>query len=246
MANEIERLRKLQDVDGKLFHLRQELEQKPLVLERFREGVKEQQTNAQAIEARLKALQLQQKEKDIDLTTKETNTKRLQAQLFQVKTNKEYSAIQHEIDQSKADASLLEEEIIQLMEAVEKTAKEHKAQLATVEERQTELRRQEQIIAKELDAGRAQMSVLDEERQRITPLLEPATLSTYERILANREGLALVPLVSNEACGGCNMVQPPQVVHEVHLNARLVMCENCNRILYFDQYSESAQSARNS
>jgi len=58
--------------------------------------------------------------------------------------------------------------------------------------------------------------------------------ATYERVLASREGLALVPLV-NDSCGGCHMVQPPQVVNEVSLKATLVTCENCNRILYVDE-----------
>jgi hypothetical protein len=49
-----------------------------------------------------------------------------------------------------------------------------------------------------------------------------------------RDGLALVPLVS-DACGGCHRRLPPQVINQVYLKADLVTCESCNRILYFDE-----------
>ena len=66
------------------------------------------------------------------------------------------------------------------------------------------------------------------------PTLLPATLEVYERVLDIREGLALVPVL-NDSCGGCHRRLPPQVINEVYLKAKLVTCENCNRILYFDE-----------
>ena len=76
--------------------------------------------------------------------------------------------------------------------------------------------------------------------RRLFPcLVERAALSLYERVLAGREGLALVPLV-NKSCGGCHMVQPPQVISEARLNAKLVTCDSCNRILYQDHAQDHA------
>lgn len=238
MTDQLETLRKLQELDAQLFHLRLEQRQKPLALERATQQLAEQQANAQAIGARLKALQVQQKEQEIELATKEANTKKLQLQLFQVKTNKEYTAIQHEIDQSKADASLLEEEILHLLEAVDQTTREHQAQLAHVAKQQAQFREEETRLAQELKAIEEQLAVLEQQRHAVTPLVQTPTLSVYERVLASRDGLAMVPLV-NESCGGCHMVQPPQVINEVQLKAKLVTCESCNRILYLDDASGS-------
>ncbi|MBI2496328.1 MAG: nucleic acid-binding protein, partial [Candidatus Omnitrophica bacterium] len=75
---------------------------------------------------------------------------------------------------------------------------------------------------------------LERDRKTLLPDVQRQTLETYERILAIREGLALVPVVS-DACGGCDRRLPPQVIHEVYLKARLVTCETCSRILYFDE-----------
>ncbi|MBI4322668.1 MAG: hypothetical protein HY596_00140 [Candidatus Omnitrophica bacterium] len=237
MSDQIQTLRQLQEVDAQLYRLRREQQHKPLVLERTRQLVAEQQAKAQASEAHLKALQLQQKEKELELSAKEANVKKLQMQLFQVKTNKEYTAIQHEIEQTKGDVSLVEEEILKVMGAIETASQDRQAQLAQAAEQQAHFQDEEVRLNQELQAIEEQHDRLQGQRNGILPLIKSPTLAVYERVLASRDGLAMVPLVQ-ESCGGCHMVQPPQVVSEVHLNAKLVTCESCNRILYLETAHE--------
>ena len=234
MADLLETLRHLQAVDTRLWRLRAEQRRKPLELDAVKGRVVEGQAQAQAAEARLKELQLQQKQKELDLATKEGNIRKLQGQLTQVKTNKEYTAMQHEIDQGKADISLLEERILKLMDAIEQAARDFKAQAAQAAQQQAALRQEESRVATDVADLEQQIATLDAQRRTMTPLIEPASLAAYERVLSSREGLAMVPLV-DESCGGCHMVQPPQVVSEVYLKAKLTACENCNRILYVDE-----------
>ncbi len=238
MSALIESLRKLQAIDGELYRLRNELKLKPLMLEETKQRVAEQQANTHASDARLKTVQLQQKEKEIELSTKESNVKKLQAQLFQVKTNKEYSVMQQEIERSKADASLLEEEILQVIDAIEQTKQAHQQHLAALAKQQDALKAEEARVNTELEVLAADIAALDEKRKGLIPTVEPQTLNIYERILNNRDGLALVPLV-NDSCGGCHMVQPPQVVNEALIQDKLVMCGSCSRILYADEVSAS-------
>ncbi len=239
MADLLETLRQLQAVDSRLYRLRAEQRRKPEELQATQAQVAQQQAQAQAAEARLKELQMQQKQKELDLAAKEGVIKKLQMQLSQVKTNKEYTTMQHEIDQHKADVSLLEEEVLKLMDAIEQASREHKAQAAQVAQQQAALRQEEVRVAADVAALEQQAGALEAQRRTITPLIERASLAVYERVLANREGLAMVPL-AEESCSGCHMVQPPQVVSEVYLKAKLIMCESCNRILYVDESAISA------
>ena len=233
MSDQIQTLRQLQEVDAQLYQLRREQQHKPLALERTKQLVAEQQAKAQASEAHMKALQLQQKEQELELSTKEANVKKLQMQLFQVKTNKEYTAIQHEIEQTKADVSLIEEEILKVMDAIETASQDRQAQSAQAATGQARLQDEEVRLNQELRAIEEQIGRLQGQRNDLLPLINAPMLAVYERVLTSRDGLAMVPLVQ-ESCGGCHMVQPPQVVSEVHLNAKLVTCESCNRILYLD------------
>jgi len=233
MADLLETLRKLQALDGELYRLRNEQRLKPLVLEEAQQRLAEQQAKAQAGEARLKTAQVQQKEKEIELSTREANITKLQTQLFQVKTNKEYTALQQEIDRAKADVSLLEEEILALIDRIEQLKREAREAVAAVVQRQEALRTEEARITNELDVIGEELTALETQRTALTPSVDAASLAVYERILASRDGLALVPLIK-DSCGGCHMVQPPQVINEAYLKTKLVICDSCSRILYVD------------
>lgn len=234
MADQLELLKRLQALDGELYRLRRQQEEKPHELEQLMAQVAAQDAQVKAAETKLTTLQLALREKDMDLQTREANAKKLQAQLFQVKTNKEYAAMQREIESLKADNSLLEETILETFDAIDQATqarREAQRQLATMQDRVQGAR---QRIERELAAIAEQIAQLDRSRQLLTPDIPPASLAVYERVLAIREGLALVPLV-NDSCGGCHRRLPPQVINEVYLKADLVTCESCNRILYFDE-----------
>lgn len=234
MTDQIDALRRLQEVDAQLYRLRIEQKEKPMALERLKQGVAEQQAKAQASDAKLKTFQVQQKEKELELSTKEGHAKKLQLQIFQVKTNKEYTALQHEIEQAKTDASLLEEDILKIFDSIERAMREHHEQQALVAKAQASLREEEARITQEITAIEGDIAALQAQRRLLAPEVPAAALLVYERVLVSREGLAMVPLLG-ASCGGCNMVQPPQVINEVMLKAKLVACDSCNRILYLDE-----------
>ena len=234
MPDQIETLKQLQAIDGEIFRLRKQEEEKPHELEQVAARVDAAAARLKAAEARLKTLQLAQKEKEVDLQAREGNVKKLQGQLFQVKTNREYTAMQHEIDTLKADNSVLEEAILKLFDDTDRAAKERQQEHSRVASEEERSRTERAKIERELMEIREKIAQLERHRQTVAPEVPPQTLTAYERILGLREGLALVPLMDN-SCGGCYRRLPPQIINEVYLKAKLVTCEHCNRILYFDE-----------
>ena len=234
MADQIELLKKLQALDGELFKLRREQAAKPRQLEQAQAAVAAQEASGKAAEATLKQLQLSQKDKDIELQTREGQVRKLQGQLFQVKTNKEYTAMQREIDALKTDNSLLEEAILTLFDEIDQAGKERQRQQQALAQEQERFRQDAARIEREQTAISEQIAQLERQREAIVPDVPKPALTAYERVLEIREGVALVPIVT-DTCGGCNRRLPPQVVNQVLLKANLVMCESCNRILYFDE-----------
>jgi predicted nucleic acid-binding Zn-ribbon protein len=234
MADQIESLKRLQAIDGELYRLRRQEEEKPRELERVIAEEVAQQERVKAAEAKLKTLQLSQKEKEVELQTREASVKKLQGQLFQLKTNKEYSVMQHEIDTLKADNSLLEEVVLKLFDDIERASKERQAQQQQLGQEQERLRKERERIEREVEELRGQIGQLERSRETVVPDVPGQALSTYERVLELREGIALVPVLE-ASCGGCHRRLPPQVINQVYLKAELVTCESCNRILYFDE-----------
>ena len=234
MADQIELLKKLQALDGELFKLRRELAAKPRQLEQAQAAVAAQEAAVKAADATLKQLQLAQKDKDVELQTREAQVRKLQGQLFQVKTNKEYTAMQREIDALKTDNSLLEEAILKLFDEIDVAGKERQRQQQALAQEQERFRQDAARIEREQAAIGEQIAQLERQRGAVAPDVPKPALTMYERVLEIREGVALVPIVT-DTCGGCNRRLPPQVVNQVLLKADLVMCEHCNRILYFDE-----------
>jgi len=165
------------------------------------------------------------------LGTKEEEVKKLQGQLNQIKTNKEYTTMVGEIESHKADNSLLEEEIINFIdkidEAKERLDQEKQKFAEESKSIDTQIKEVEQQV-KDIDVS---IVALKKKREALTPLVDKKILSEYERILAGRDGQALAEVV-NGNCSGCYMQLPPQVVNEVCMKEKIILCENCQRILY--------------
>jgi hypothetical protein len=182
-------------------------------------------------EENVKSLEVKRKEKEMELGSKEEEVKKLQTQLYQIKTNKEYTAMLNEIESRKADNSVLEEDIIKLMDAIDSArskVKEEKEKFEQESKNTDEKIKQVDQRVKEIDSALAEFR---KKRDEITPSIDPDVLKDYNRILAGRGGLAIVRVV-NDTCGGCYMHLPPQVINEIRMKDKVIYCESCQRILY--------------
>ena len=229
---QIKILVELQKIDSEIYHLKKELETHPVLKQKIEAAFEKKKAHLQAAEDEHKAAQLKQKQKEGDLQAKEEKIKKLQAQLYQLKTNKEYSAMDMEIKGLKADNSVLEEEILRLLDSVDQI------KAKSVKEKEL-LAGEEKVLKEELNKLnqrasdiQAELLVREEKRKVYAPNMDAKLITQYEKILKGREGLALVP-VRNNSCGGCHLELPPQVVNEIQIQDKLIICESCARILYW-------------
>ena len=155
------------------------------------------------------------------------------SQMMQVKTNKEYSALQQEIASLRADNSVLEDQILGILDEIDRiqTAfREEKIRLAeaekTLQEKKGELTGRSEKLKSDLHS-------LNQKRAEILNQAPPDTRNLYDKIIRKKEGLALVH-ADGESCGACRIEIRPQLLNELRLKEALVVCENCSRILYVD------------
>ena len=224
----------LQTVDKEIFDLKRRFDEIPtriksldLELENANAGVKNK-------DAELKTIQLKRKEKEIDLETKENSIKKFQGQLYQVKTNNEYNAIEKEIGGMKADKSLLEEEILGIFDKIETAEKNLAESKKVLTEDKKKVDSDKSGIESEKKEIEAKLAEFQERRKTILPMIDKETLARYERILYGKDGLALVP-VRGDNCGGCFVHLPPQVINEIRIKERVIYCERCARMLYMEE-----------
>jgi uncharacterized protein len=176
---------------------------------------------------------LRAKEKDLEVVAAKRS--KADAHLWEVKTNKEYSAVLVEIEDIKQEKARTEEEILAIMEMQERLAAEIREAEARLKAREEQGGQDEASIRQQLAAVEAELSGVRAERATLARDVPPAVLGDYERILRARGGLAIAP-VTTGVCGGCRVTIRPQALQELR-SATLMRCESCGRYLY---YSEGA------
>lgn len=229
----LEILKRVQEVDREIYSIRQDLLAIPEAVRELTEAFESQKSRMTRLETELKEIQLRQKKKEGELGEKEGTIRKYDSQLSSVKTNKEYAALQQQTTSLKADCSILEDEILSILDEIEralKAVREERDRLAQVEKESE--KKQEELLTR-TDSLKAQSAGLQEKRKEIISQVPPETRELYERIVEKKEGLALVP-VGGEACGACRIEIRPQLLNEIRLGEALVVCENCSRILYFE------------
>lgn len=224
----------LQGLDTQIFRSEEELEAIPQRIGAMDEQFKTKSANLKALEDGVKTLQLKRKEREGELQSKEESIKKFQSQMFQVKTNKEYSALQEEINRVKADNSVIEEDIIKIFDQVD-------AENRKIAQEKEFLKKEEAVFAEAKrvlndEAARIQGAVekLRIQRAELAAKVDKTVLTKYERILSSKDHLAVVS-VAGDSCQGCFRILPPQVINEIRIKAGLVVCENCARILYIEE-----------
>lgn len=231
----LEQLISLQHIDAELMKLRSIRGDLP-------QQVKKLQDELNEIKERLKAeedkLQMYRKEHDVarlEIKALEGKLQKYQSQLFEVKNNREYDAVTMEIENVKDRIDQKEGRLLELMDL----DKELGQSIETLSKELSEKEEQTKIKQRELDTllkkTEAEEETLEEKRKKLVALFEPRLISSYNRILEAKHGLAVVPVVRNCCCGGCYKSLPPQRVMEIRDMERLILCEVCGRILVWDE-----------
>jgi uncharacterized protein len=183
-----------------------------------------------AVQHRITELQVRRRtiEKDIEAATAEE--RKFQSQLPAIKKNEEYQALLHEITLAKGRRSDLETSVLQHMDAEEAAQRERQEAERALKEYEREIVERGAKADREEAVEQARLEELEGRKREVLAGLPPAVAGRYQRILASRDGRAVVPIVKG-ACGGCFRQQPPQVQQEARRRDRLLICDGCGRML---------------
>jgi uncharacterized protein len=234
LEEQIKLLVELQELDTRIFRLESEIESIPVRIAEAEDNFKNKSSELKKLEDALKTLQLKRKEKEGDLESKEGTIKKYQTQMYQVKTNKEYTALQEEIERAKADNSLIEEDIIRILDEADAESKKIQKEKEFLKAEEANLSEEKKILTAEADKFKTEVEGLKKQRNGLAERIDKKILPKYERIVKSKGGLAVARVI-NDACQGCHRVMPPQVINEIRMKKDLVFCESCARILYIEE-----------
>lgn len=157
--------------------------------------------------------------------------KKYEVQLNEVKNNREYDAINKEIEIQGLDIQVSEKRIKEYEFEIRNKTEVYESTQATLETAKAEL----EIKKGELDTIVAET---EKEEADLVKLADKAEKNIEERLLkvynrlrnSYKNGLAVVS-IDRDSCSGCHNKIPPQMQLEIRQRKKIIVCEHCGRIL---------------
>ena len=173
------------------------------------------------------------------ITNSQDLLKKYEKQSDNVKNNREYEAINKEIENQTLDMKLAERHIKDANEEIADKARILEAAKKNIATKEGNLK----VKKGELDKIVAETEKEEKECRAVSEKSRAAVdarlLTSFDRIRKNfRNGLAVVSIV-RDACGGCFNAIPPQRQSEIRQHKKIIVCENCGRVLVDEEMNET-------
>ena len=185
-----------------------------------------------SVKERTSASQTARREIEKDLAAVQGRLTKYKDQLMEVKTNKEYHAMQTEIAAAETLVRREEDRLLERMEEAETLATELKTAEAALKSGTSDVATRRRQMDAERTATEAELAKTSNERNRVASGVSAPTLALFERVSKHRKGLAMSE-AKDGLCTQCHVRLRPQVYNELRRNESVMQCESCSRILYF-------------
>lgn len=157
-------------------------------------------------------------------------------QMLDVKTNEQYKALQHELTFAEKDINANEDKILELMINAEAREKEVKAAEADLKSETAEIEKEKTEAREKTAEDEKLLAEWNAKRDSYRAGISPDLLRHYDRVVKlRRTGLSEV---RDHKCMTCQVMLRPQTYNDVRAGEQVVICDSCQRILYFDPSTE--------
>ena len=232
----------LQSVDSEIDKIRIIRGELPQAVQDLEDEIAGLNTRIDNFNAEIKETDAANKARNAEISEHEEQIKKYQKQQDNVRNNREFESLNKEVEFQNLEIQLCE--------------RKNKEGAAHIKELKQHIEAAKLLLAnreKDLEAKREELTSItaetekDEERLRKKSkeqeqFIDERYLTAYKRIRnAARNGLAVVQ-IDRDACGGCFSAIPPQRQMEIKMHKKVIVCENCGRILVDDDIAAKAKA----
>jgi uncharacterized protein len=232
MLLDIQNLIALQAADREILRLKEEIAALPkrvavieqklagtkATLEKAREAVKADEASRRKYESTIQDLQ--------------QKISKYRDQSLDVKTNEQYKALLHEIQFAEQDIRINEDKILELMVSAEARDKAVKAAEAELKAETAEIEKEKAAARERTAEDEAQLAEWNRKREAARNGVNVDLLRQYDRVAKHR-GTGISE-ARDHKCTACQVMLRPQTYNEVRGGAQVIICDSCQRILYYD------------
>ncbi|MBN2617666.1 MAG: nucleic acid-binding protein [Spirochaetales bacterium] len=234
MEQTFEKLRHLQEVLSKRIEIEKEIEEIPKaltvkeeLLNRLQKSFIEKNDNKLAAEEELSRLTKLMNDAE---RSRETSEKRMD----EISTQREYEALEREIKMATESEQEYRREIQKVSKTIEVLSEMLTSEEELLNQQKEEINEEKAKIIEMVNEKDTLKNEMISEEKIISQDMNSEILFKFERIIKNKSGLGIVPVVLG-VCSGCHMTLPAQFANEVRMGDQILFCPYCSRILFHQE-----------
>jgi uncharacterized protein len=232
MHPDLQHLIQLQELDLAIDRFRKRIDEIPAAQQALDARLAVHTASVDAVKQRVAANQAARREIDKQLAEMNTRLSKFKNQLMEVKTNKEYQAMQKEMGHAQEEIGAHETRMLEKMEETDALTAELKAAEASLKGEQAAAATERAKLDAERATDQKELDRLVGERAALVTQVSPEAMKLFGRISHGRKGVALAE-AKDGLCVVCHVRLRPQIFNEVRRNDQLIQCDSCTRILYY-------------
>ncbi len=224
-------LLRLQKVDSKLDEIQILKGELPMEVSDLEDEIQGLQSRQTRIEEEINGISEFIEGKKNSIKESEALIAKYEKQSDNVKNNREFEAINKEVEMQQLEVKLCEKHIRDANEELSEKIKALEIAKKQVSVKDGVLNHKKGELEKIITDTEKEETALNKSSADARAHIDERLIYSYDRIRKSyRNGLAVVP-VERDACGGCFNSIPPQRQSEIRLHKKIIVCENCGRIL---------------
>jgi predicted nucleic acid-binding Zn-ribbon protein len=236
MLPEIENLLHLQEADKAIRRLQDEIAELPKRVAVIEHKLADTKLQLEKAQAAVKADEAARRKHDTAIADLRGKISKYRDQSLDVKTNDQYKALLHEIQFAEKEIAATEDKILELMVNADARDKEVKAAQAELKEEAAEIEKEKVEARQRTTEDEKQLTEWRGKRDQMRAGVNEDLLRHYERVSKFRG--SGISEVRDHKCMACQVMLRPQTYNDVRTGQQTVVCDSCQRILYFNPANE--------
>ena len=231
----LEKLIRLQQLDGEIRQLRTSLEATPRRIRGIENELAAHAATIRSLEERQSAEEAKRRRDESDLKDQQVKIAKSRQQLNIVQNQAQATALEHQIAFAEQEIQRIEDGELESMERSDVIERELLAARQQHATHASYLETEKAAAARSTLLEQADLKKWQDERTALRPQIDEDRLAEYDRIAASK-GTALAR-ARDQRCTGCQMGIRPQLWNQLR-DGQTQKCESCGRILYVDNRRE--------
>ena len=232
MSSHLSNLVLMQQLDLKIVKLRDRMEQIPREIETLNQNFEEQSKSVDELQGRIEEGGKLRRELEGEVEILREKLSKYKSQLMEVKTNKEYQAMLHEIDSTNREIGQKEDKVLRQMIALDEWEEKAQESRRNLAKSQQEVSKRRSDLEEQGSQTQKDIELCEQERIQLIKQIPQQLTEQYERIASVRNGIALAQ-ARDQSCQACHVKLRPQLFNDIKTHKQITICESCNRILYY-------------